>query len=118
MGVETSKVGFPSASHHGMDEPHAATAESAWKGLYRVGGAAALITKFHLRLALECLHEPEYPPRAADVVAPPAGLAPVDRHRVSDPDPALPRRKGRLREIGESTVPAGGGMAFTGAMLR
>lgn len=40
----TPSGGSTSASPQRVDESHAETAESVWKSLYRVGGAAALIT--------------------------------------------------------------------------
>jgi hypothetical protein len=41
--MKTSNTGSPSASHQRMDESHSTIADSAWKPLYRVGAAAALI---------------------------------------------------------------------------
>ena len=40
--MEMSNLESPSASHQRMDASHATIADSAWKPLYRVGGAAAL----------------------------------------------------------------------------
>jgi hypothetical protein len=40
--MKTSNIESPSASHQRMNESHATIADSAWKPLYRVGGAAAL----------------------------------------------------------------------------
>ena len=41
--MKTSSRESPSASQKPMDEPHAKIADSAWKPLYKVGGATALI---------------------------------------------------------------------------
>lgn len=41
--MKTSNMESLSASHQRMDEPHTTIADSAWKPLFRVGGAAALI---------------------------------------------------------------------------
>jgi len=43
MAMKTPNIESPSASHKLVDETHIKTTESAWKPLYRVGGAAALI---------------------------------------------------------------------------
>jgi len=40
--MKTSNIESPPASHQRMNESHATIADSAWKPLYRVGGAAAL----------------------------------------------------------------------------
>jgi hypothetical protein len=41
--MKTSTTESPSASRQPMDASRAETTESAWKPLYRVGGAAALM---------------------------------------------------------------------------
>jgi hypothetical protein len=41
--MKTSDIVSPSASQKPMDASRAETRESAWKPLYRVGGAAALM---------------------------------------------------------------------------
>jgi Domain of unknown function (DUF4386) len=43
MIMKTFNIESPSASQKPMDEPHIETTDSAWKPLYKVGGAAALI---------------------------------------------------------------------------
>src|SRR6266699_7134047 len=43
MAMKTADIASPSASQKPMDASRAETTESAWKPLYRVGGAAALI---------------------------------------------------------------------------
>ena len=40
--MKTSNVESPSTSQKPMDASRAETTESAWKPLYRIGGAAAL----------------------------------------------------------------------------
>lgn len=42
--MTTAISGSPTASHRRMDASHAEPAEGAWRALYRVGGAAALIS--------------------------------------------------------------------------
>jgi hypothetical protein len=42
MAMKTADVASPSASQKPLDASRAETAESAWKPLYRIGGAAAL----------------------------------------------------------------------------